>query len=116
MVADWFSTLMLGLAPSVRVFVPASSQLQVAAVSPKTRPLMARALSSVTVTFDERLRVLKSAVLAAPDAMEPSTQLAVSLQLPFAGEIQMPLPVRSGVALASGELPLVPFVPVAVTT
>ena len=62
---------------------------------------MVRGLSSVTMRFVGKLMVLKSAVLPEPAAMELLIQLVASLQLPLVGEIQMPLPIASGVAATS---------------
>ncbi len=76
---------------------------------------MVRALSNVTVTLAERSSVLKSATLVLPDAIWPPLQFVVAPQLPSAVEIQRPLLLANGVALASGELPLAPLVPAAVT-
>ena len=72
--------------------------------------------SSVIVRSAVRLMVLKSAVLPSPSATLPPNQLLESLQLPLASAVQVPLTAAAGVAPASGELPLTPPGPAAVTT
>ena len=96
MVAVWLLTVMAG-EPALTASVSEPelpglrNQLWLAPRSPKTRLPIVWALSSVTVVSAVRLRVLKSAVAAAPLAMVPPLQLAALVQLPPSSLIQVPL-------------------------
>ena len=86
-------TVINGVPPRVSVLPPSTSQpaAEDVLVSPKSKFPRVLSVSSVTVLSAVMSIVLKSAVLPLASATVPPDQLEVSLQLPLASAVHVPL-------------------------